>query len=151
MSISSRVTAFVTRRKWLLVALAAIIYTFSVGVRWRTGGWLVKQLAPLPHALTASPIPVGHEDDINFWIGQSLGVLFICMLTFAVISTSKSFDERVLRFLFRSSMQRTLFRHLLLRSVKDVVFMFTSRQVGVRLLAVFVAPAAHTWLCTVLA
>jgi hypothetical protein len=132
MSATSRLTAFVSRRVWLMVALVAAAYWFSMGVRWRAGGWLVTQLAPLPTALLSSPIPVGHESDINFWIGQSLGVLFICMLTFAVISTSKSFDEWALKYLFRSSLQRTLFRHLLLRSVKDVVFMFTSRQVRVQ-------------------
>ena len=125
----SRAKALLLHHRWLIAVLAALAYWFAMDARWRAGSWLVTQLRPLPGALLSSPIPVGMEGDINFWFGQAIGVVVICATTFFVINTSDVFDNRLLTWLFRSNVQRMVVRQLFLRSVKDVVFMFTSRQV----------------------
>jgi hypothetical protein len=142
MSALSRAQALLWRRKWILVLLLAAV-SLLLKYRWVAGGWLARQLRPVPALLLTSPVNSAHQSDVNFWVGQVMGVVMICIVTFAVISSSQAFDERVLKFLFRSPLQRTCFRHLFLSSVKDVVFMFTSRQLVMICSWFFMPPGAN--------
>lgn len=129
---------------WAVATLAVSL--LASRLQWSTGVWLFRQLEPLPDVLLSSPIPEGHEDDINFWTGQVLAVVAICLAMYIWFTSTNVVEKHVLPYLFRTEAQKAVFRFFFLQHVKDVVFMFASQQV--RRCAPMLLPAvpASVWL-----
>ena len=114
---------------WLTLPIALAVFTYAVSWQWTSGTWLFRQLNPLPGVLFVSPIPDGHAADINFWFGQFLGVVGICLGMYMWVNNTRVVETYVLDVLFYTDAQKALFRFLFMKQLKDVVFMFSSQQV----------------------
>jgi hypothetical protein len=111
------------------LAAATIAYVYAVTWQWTSGEWLFNQLVPLPDVILTSPIPVGYSGDINFWFGQFLGVIVICLATHFSIRNESLWKTHILPLVFHPG-HVNIVSSLFLQQLQGVVFVFTSQQVS---------------------
>jgi hypothetical protein len=111
------------------LAAATVAYVSAITWQWTSGEWLFNQLVPLPDVVLTSPIPAGFSGDINFWFGQFLGVIVICLATHFSIRNESLWKTHILPLIFRPS-HVNIVSSLFLQQLQGVVFVFTSQQVS---------------------
>jgi hypothetical protein len=132
---------FHNQKLWLYGSFGVIAALIANAARWRLVPWTWSQLAVMPSVLATSPIPHNLGGSADFWFGQALSVALICVGTVLLSVYSKMYEDAMMNYMFRTRLQRVVFKHVLLSSVRGAVFIFLGRQV--RLLA-----PARGWLAS---
>jgi len=120
-----RAGVWAVRSKWALLGGTGLL--LFLPIRFLLPSWLLEQFRLFPD-LAVSPVTQAHLGDVNFWGGQIVSLLIVTTVTWLMLNSRQVWENGLLNFLFIATWQKMAFKHFMLGSLQDNVFMFLSRQ-----------------------